>query len=94
MEMAYYNDTATASTPSAIGFLPTEPNEMAATMISFFQQFQQYIPCDIAPLHPRLCQKVLAKLIVLSEPNKVCVNNVTCTTVISLQNLIFKSPAI
>ena len=67
-----------------LGFLPAEPNEMAATMISFFKQFQQYIPCDIAPLHPSQCQEVLSKLFVISEPNKVCAvkgNNVTCQLV-------------
>jgi len=40
-------------------------------MISFFQQFNQYLPYDTAPVPPSCCQEVLAKLTVTSELNEV-----------------------
>ena len=53
------------------GFLPTEAKELASTMIFFFQQFNQYLPYDTAPIPPTCCQEVLARVTVTSEPNEV-----------------------
>ena len=53
------------------GCLPAELNDLAATMIFFFQEFHQYLSCDSTPIPPSCCQEVLAKLTVISEPSKV-----------------------
>ena len=53
------------------GNLHAEPNEFAAEMITFLQQFHQYLPYDAAPIPPSCCQEVLTRLTVTAEPNKV-----------------------
>ena len=54
-----------------VGLLLSEPRQLAGTMISFFQQFNQYLSYDTAPIPPTCCQEVLTRLTVTSEPNKV-----------------------
>ena len=70
------------STHFTIGYLPTEANELASTMVSFFQQCHQYLSYDTAPIPSSCCQEVLAKLTVTSEPNEV-------TTISYIYNILF-----